>query len=96
MAVQTTDSVVPAEYCPFTQSKYFETLGAEQGWFNSPGVDKPYPVNGGLLREEAIMLLRRFYVQENNKGAVSYPHYEDETVMITISPRTEAKERPPT
>ena len=32
-------------------------------------VDPPYPVYGGLFREEAIMLLRRFYVQENEKGA---------------------------
>lgn len=32
------------------------------------GVDPPYPVYGGLFREEAIMLLRRFYVQENDKG----------------------------
>ena len=31
-------------------------------------VDPPYPVYGGLFREEAIMLLRRFYVQENEKG----------------------------
>jgi tRNA-specific adenosine deaminase 2 len=31
-------------------------------------VDPPYPVYGGLFREEAIMLLRKFYVQENNKG----------------------------
>jgi len=35
-----------------------------------PGVDAPYPVYGGLFREEAIMLLRKFYVQENNKGEV--------------------------
>ena len=27
-----------------------------------------YEVTGGILREEAIMLLRRFYVQENEKG----------------------------
>lgn len=32
------------------------------------GVDPTYPVYGGLFREEAIMLLRRFYVQENEKG----------------------------
>lgn len=32
------------------------------------GVDPPFPVYGGLFREEAIMLLRRFYVQENDKG----------------------------
>jgi hypothetical protein len=31
-------------------------------------VDPAYPVYGGLFREEAIMLLRRFYVQENDKG----------------------------
>lgn len=31
-------------------------------------VDRPFPVFGGLFREEAIMLLRRFYVQENDKG----------------------------
>jgi pyrimidine deaminase RibD-like protein len=35
------------------------------------GVDPPYPVYGGLFREEAIMLLRRFYVQENDKGKSS-------------------------
>lgn len=34
----------------------------------SPAVDRPYPVFGGIFREEAIMLLRRFYVQENEKG----------------------------
>ncbi|KAF2767599.1 cytidine deaminase-like protein [Teratosphaeria nubilosa] len=32
------------------------------------GVDPPFPVYGGLFREEAIMLLRKFYVQENNKA----------------------------
>ncbi len=35
---------------------------------NSPSVDKPYPVTGGIFREEAIMLLRKFYVQENEKA----------------------------
>ena len=37
-----------------------------------PGLDPAYPVYGGLFREEAIMLLRKFYVQENNKG-IPYP-----------------------
>lgn len=32
------------------------------------GVDPPYPVYGGIFREEAIMLLRKFYVQENDKA----------------------------
>jgi tRNA-specific adenosine deaminase 2 len=36
--------------------------------FHSPSVDKPYPVTGGIFREEAIMLLRKFYVQENEKA----------------------------
>ena len=35
---------------------------------SSHGADPPYPVYGGVFREEAIMLLRRFYVQENEKG----------------------------
>lgn len=34
----------------------------------SPSVDPPYPVTGGIFREEAIMLLRKFYVQENDKA----------------------------
>lgn len=32
------------------------------------GVDPPYEVDGGWFREEAIMLLRRFYIQENEKA----------------------------
>lgn len=36
--------------------------------FSSPSVDKPYPVHGGIFREEAILLLRKFYVQENEKA----------------------------
>jgi len=35
---------------------------------DAPSVDPPYPVSGGWLREEAIMLLRRFYVQQNEKA----------------------------
>ena len=30
--------------------------------------DPPFPVYGGIFREEAIALLRRFYEQENEKG----------------------------
>jgi hypothetical protein len=32
------------------------------------GVGEGYEVSGGWLRERAILLLRRFYVQENGKG----------------------------
>lgn len=35
---------------------------------NSPAIDQPYPVYGGIFRKEAIMLLRKFYVQENENG----------------------------
>lgn len=34
----------------------------------SPGVNRPFEAQGGIFREEAIMLLRRFYVQENERG----------------------------
>ncbi len=34
----------------------------------SESVDKPYPAHYGIYREEAIMLLRRFYIQENEKA----------------------------
>lgn len=34
----------------------------------SSSIDPPYPVYGGLFEKEAIMLLRRFYIQENEKG----------------------------
>ncbi|KAI4243559.1 MAG: hypothetical protein L6R40_003382 [Gallowayella cf. fulva] len=35
---------------------------------SDPGVDLPLTTQGGLLREDAILLLRRFYVQENQKA----------------------------
>jgi tRNA-specific adenosine deaminase 2 len=36
--------------------------------YDSPSIDPTYPVYGGLFRQEAVMLLRRFYIQENEKG----------------------------
>ncbi|KAL9096669.1 MAG: hypothetical protein Q9165_001157 [Trypethelium subeluteriae] len=35
---------------------------------SDPANIPPYKVYGGLYRDEAIMLLRRFYVQENEKA----------------------------
>ena len=35
---------------------------------HSQSIDSPYSVYGGIFRDEAIMLLRRFYVQENERG----------------------------
>ena len=34
----------------------------------SEGIEPTYPSQGGIFRDKAIMLLRRFYVQENEKG----------------------------
>ena len=34
----------------------------------SLSIDVPMRAKGGIFRERAIMLLRRFYVQENCKG----------------------------
>ncbi|KAI4943913.1 hypothetical protein J4E91_009060 [Alternaria rosae] len=48
-----------------------ERFGGTGGVLNihsDASVDKPYPVTGGIFREEAIMLLRKFYVQENEKA----------------------------
>lgn len=34
----------------------------------SSGVNRPFEAQGGIFRDEAIMLLRRFYIQENGRG----------------------------
>ncbi|GAB1742710.1 hypothetical protein NU219Hw_g8422t1 [Hortaea werneckii] len=52
-----------------------------------PGLDPAYPVYGGLYREEAIMLLRKFYVQENNKAPDPKPkkNRELKTEILPVS-----------
>ncbi|KAI4816158.1 cytidine deaminase-like protein [Aureobasidium sp. EXF-8845] len=35
---------------------------------DDPNIEPPYKIFGGIYRAEAIMLLRRFYVQENEKA----------------------------
>ncbi|TKA71699.1 hypothetical protein B0A55_07145 [Friedmanniomyces simplex] len=54
---------------------------------SDPAVDAPYPVYGGLFREEAIMLLRKFYVQENAKAPDPKPkkNRELKTEILPIS-----------
>ncbi|CAK41804.1 uncharacterized protein BO96DRAFT_385578 [Aspergillus niger CBS 101883] len=42
--------------------------------YASRSIDPSYPVQGGLFHKEAIMLLRRFYIQENEKGRKSSLH----------------------
>ncbi|KAI6811199.1 cytidine deaminase-like protein [Hortaea werneckii] len=54
---------------------------------SDPGLDPAYPVYGGLFREEAIMLLRKFYVQENNKAPDPKPkkNRELKTEILPVS-----------
>jgi len=44
------------------------TEGEERNQGRREREDGDYEVSGGWLREESIVLLRRFYVQENSKG----------------------------
>jgi tRNA-specific adenosine deaminase 2 len=63
---------------------YNERFGGTGGVLNihqDESVDPPYPVYGGIFREEAIMLLRRFYVQENEKAPE--PRGKKERVLKT-------------
>ncbi|KAK3046495.1 tRNA(adenine34) deaminase [Extremus antarcticus] len=61
---------------------------------SDPGVDPAYPVYGGLFREEAIMLLRRFYVQENEKAPEPKPkknrELKTEILPVTVTQPTAA------
>ncbi|RDW66776.1 hypothetical protein BP5796_09525 [Coleophoma crateriformis] len=43
-----------------------------------------YEVSGGWLREEAILLLRRFYVQENGKGWYSVSPFESRCLCLIV------------
>jgi tRNA-specific adenosine deaminase 2 len=60
-------------------------------------VEGDYEVSGGWLREEAIILLRRFYVQENERGELFlFPltYFLDCTdVLIAPEPRNRTGER---
>lgn len=46
-------------------------LSIHEGEEGVGGPERGFEVSGGWLREEAIMLLRRFYVQENGRGVCS-------------------------
>ena len=60
---------------------------------NSPSVDEPLSTYGGLFADQAIMLLRRFYVQENSKGMAVVPATSKMLLTDRFSPKTEAQER---
>ena len=57
----------------------------------SAGVDPPFAVHGGIFREEAIMLLRRFYVQENQKGMSTHERTGVEKADINQAPEPKTK-----
>lgn len=46
-------------------------------------LDAPYTSYGGLFRNEAINLLRRFYIQENDKAPQPRPKRERELNLLT-------------
>ena len=61
---------------------------------SDPSIDPPYPVYGGIFREEAIMLLRRFYVQENDKGILlSYFRCETQLRLLSSGAQTQEESR---
>ncbi|KAG5295800.1 tRNA specific adenosine deaminase [Histoplasma capsulatum G186AR] len=58
-----------------------ERFGGTGGVLNlhsDPGIDPPYGLTGGLFRREAIMLLRRFYIQENERAPNPKPKKDRE------------------
>lgn len=46
----------------------FGGTGSVLSIHSDPSVDPPYPSHGGLYRQEAILLLRRFYLQQNENA----------------------------
>lgn len=60
----------------------FGGCGGVMNIHSDPGIDSTFPCYGGLFREEAIMLLRRFYVQENEKGKTSERKREKVLILL--------------
>jgi tRNA-specific adenosine deaminase 2 len=56
------------------------------------GRDGDYEVSGGWLREEAILLLRRFYVQENERAPEEVRRNKDgeRVLKLEVEPLVEA------
>ncbi|CAK1360125.1 tRNA-specific adenosine deaminase subunit tad2 [Cercospora beticola] len=72
----------------------FGGCGGVMNVHSDPGIDGTFPCYGGLFREEAIMLLRRFYVQENEKAPDPKPkknrELKTEILPVTVTPVTSA------
>jgi hypothetical protein len=74
MVVPMSDLEALAGFSPYIRSKLSTCLypnGDPHTISTSPSIDPPYPVYGGYFREDSVMLLRRFYIQENEKGKFS-------------------------
>ncbi|CAI7670656.1 unnamed protein product [Penicillium bialowiezense] len=83
-ALQSTDLYVTVEPCVMCASALrqyrirsvifgcandrFGGTGGVLNLHSDSSIDPKYPVYGGLFEKEAIMLLRRFYIQENEKA----------------------------
>jgi hypothetical protein len=55
-------------------------------------VHKSYNAMSGYLREEAIMVLRRFYITENENGAADRTLFERSTADVASSSGAEVEE----
>ena len=47
------------------------------------GIDPPFPAQGGIYREDSILLLRKFYLQENQNAPNPRPKKDRELNTIT-------------
>ena len=47
------------------------------------GLDSTFPAEGGIFREESILLLRRFYLQENQNAPNPRPKKDRELNIVT-------------
>lgn len=61
---------IPSQYIPRSAVDCIRLTG------HSSSIDPTYPAYGGLFEKEAIMLLRRFYIQENEKGKSKALNYQ--------------------
>ena len=63
----------------------FGGTGSVLSIHSDPSIDPPYPAHGGLFRKEAIILLRRFYIQQNEK-APNPQGKKDRRLNTTVDP----------
>jgi|SRR5271170_1807036 len=93
-ALQSTDLYVTVEPCIMCASalrqyrirhvffgcgnERFGGTGTVMSLHSDQGIDPPYPSYGGLFRKEAILLLRKFYMQENDSAPKPRPKKDRE------------------